>query len=105
MAIHSYYWYTSWDVRFFPSGSSANNHQPELPPSLPILRDDMNKECCEDSTKMIREIHKALGVRKLLDKSFQVPANMMMPEGRGNHQNKDYLEIMSDLFKTIDNYG
>ena len=105
MAIHSYYWYTSWNVRFFPSGSSANNHQPELPPSLPILRDDMNKECCDDLIKMTREIHKALGVRKLLDKSFQIPANMMIPEGRGNHINKDYLEIMSDLFKTIDNYG
>ena len=105
MAIHSYYWYTSWDVRFSILPYKANNHQPELPPSLPILRDDMNKECCDDLIKMTREIHKALGVRKLLDKSFQIPANMMIPEGRGNHINKDYLEIMSDLFKTIDNYG
>ncbi|MDT9276712.1 MAG: hypothetical protein P5680_19245 [Limnospira sp. PMC 737.11] len=83
----------------------VNNYQPEPPPSLPILPDDMNKDCCDDLIKMTREIHKALGVRKLLDKSFQIPANMMIPEGRGNHQNKDYLEIMSDLFKTIDNYG
>ncbi|MDT9200219.1 MAG: hypothetical protein P5687_19275 [Limnospira sp. PMC 1042.18] len=105
MAIHSYYWYTQWEVILLPSSSSANNYQPEPPPSLPILPDDMNKDCCDDLIKMTREIHKALGVRKLLDKSFQVPANMMMPEGRGNHQNKDYLEIMSDLFKTIDNYG
>ncbi|MDT9211535.1 MAG: hypothetical protein P5676_24940, partial [Limnospira sp. PMC 1252.20] len=45
----------------------VNNYQPEPTPSLPILRDDMNKECCEDSIKMTREIHKALGVRKLLD--------------------------------------
>ncbi|MEK9515468.1 hypothetical protein AAEJ74_28675, partial [Limnospira fusiformis PMC 851.14] len=105
MAIHSYYWYTSWQVEYTRLPYEANNHQPELPPSLPILRDDMNKECCDDLIKMTREIHKALGVRKLLDKSFQIPANMMIPEGRGNHINKDYLEIMSDLFKTIDNYG
>ncbi|WP_434221779.1 hypothetical protein ACOKW7_21255 [Limnospira platensis CENA597] len=82
-----------------------NNYQPEPPPSLPILPDDMDKNCCEELIKMTREIHKALGVRKLLEKNFQVPSNMMIPEGKGNHVNKDYLEIMSDLFKTIDNYG
>ncbi|MFO7145226.1 hypothetical protein B9T16_29245, partial [Arthrospira sp. PCC 8006] len=90
-------------MRYLPFTSRP--YQPEPPPSLPILRSDMLQPSCEDSTKMIREIHQALGVRKLLDKSFQVPSNMMIPEGKGNHANKDYLEIMSDLFKTIDNYG
>ncbi|CDM97860.1 conserved protein of unknown function [Limnospira indica PCC 8005] len=61
MAIHSYYWYTSWQVEYTRLPYEANNHQPELPPSLPILRDDMNKECCDDLIKMTREIHKALG--------------------------------------------
>ncbi|WP_434222854.1 hypothetical protein ACOKW7_15030 [Limnospira platensis CENA597] len=100
-----YYRYISWqlDMRYLPFTSRP--YQPEPPPSLPILRSDMLQPSCEDSTKMIREIHQALGVRKLLDKSFQVPSNMMIPEGKGNHANKDYLEIMSDLFKTIDNYG
>ncbi|EDZ94113.1 hypothetical protein AmaxDRAFT_3181 [Limnospira maxima CS-328] len=110
--LHAY-WLTrhSYYLGFYSSNHPVypcryvRNYQPEPPPSLPILRDDMNKECCDDLIKMTREIHKALGVRKLLDKSFQIPANMMIPEGRGNHINKDYLEIMSDLFKTIDNYG
>ncbi|MBD2575939.1 hypothetical protein, partial [Arthrospira platensis] len=94
-----------WELTYVGGSFPSDNYQPEPPPSLPILRSDMLQPSCEDSTKMIREIHQALGVRKLLEKNFQVPSNMMIPEGKGNHVNKDYLEIMSDLFKTIDNYG
>ncbi|WP_434222865.1 hypothetical protein ACOKW7_15380 [Limnospira platensis CENA597] len=97
--------YIDWLLYLVPLPYTENLSEPEPPPSLPILPDDMDKNCCEELIKMTREIHKALGVRKLLDKSFQVPSNMMIPEGKGNHANKDYLEIMSDLFKTIDNYG
>lgn len=102
---HMYIIEIEWEVTHKGKIFYVYNYKPEPPPSLPIMRDEMNKECCDDLLKMTREIHKSLGVRKLLDKSFQVPSNMMIPEGKGNHQNKDYLEIMSDLFKTIDNYG
>ncbi|MGI0499927.1 hypothetical protein [Limnospira platensis] len=97
--------YMLWEFHLLYLPITGNWYQPEPPPSLPILRSDMLQPSCEDLTKMTREIHKALGVRKLLEKNFQVPSNMMIPEGKGNHVNKDYLEIMSDLFKTIDNYG
>ncbi|MBD2672170.1 hypothetical protein H6G70_25210, partial [Arthrospira platensis FACHB-439] len=97
--------YISWTLYLVPLNYTENLSESEPPPSLPILPDDMDKNCCEELIKMTREIHKALGVRKLLEKNFQVPSNMMIPEGKGNHANKDYLEIMSDLFKTIDNYG
>ena len=72
------------------------------PPGKPPMRQN---ECCTASTKMIREIHKALDVRELLDNQLIVPNRLVAPNAKGSAKLKSYLEISQWLMRMSDHLG
>jgi hypothetical protein len=72
------------------------------PPSKPPMRE---KECCDEVTKMVREIHKALAVRELLDNQLIVPTRLIAPNAKGNAKLKNYLDIAQWQMRMQDHLG
>lgn len=72
------------------------------PPSPPPMRE---KECCRESIKLMREIHKALAVRELLDDNLIVPNRLIAPNAKGSAKLKNYLDISQYQIRIADHLG
>lgn len=82
--------------------------KPPLPTTPPILappfpnppqEKHMNDECC----KLVKEIHKYLGIEKLKRNKFPVSNAFLAPGGSGDEQCFDQYEINQALFRMLAN--
>jgi hypothetical protein len=72
------------------------------PPGKPPMKE---KECCRESIKLLREVHKALDVRELLDNQLVVPNRLVAPNAKGGAKLKSYLEISQWQIRMADHLG
>ena len=90
-------------------------HYFDPPPSEPPISlgkkrccKNMNKDCCKDIEKlekMIKQIHKALDVKELLDNNFKAPNRLIAPNGKGSQKLKTYLDIAQYQIRVADHLG
>ncbi len=92
------------DCQFFPNARAHPRRDPanNPPPGKPPMR---TNKCCNDSTKMIREVHKALAVRELLENNLVVPNRLVAPNAKGLAKLKSYLEISQWQIRMADHLG
>lgn len=66
------------------------------------------KDCCKDIEKLeklIKQTHKALAVKELLDKGLEVPNRLAAPNAKGQKKLENYLDIATWQMRISDHLG
>ncbi|MEL7038659.1 MAG: hypothetical protein AAFO04_24050 [Cyanobacteria bacterium J06592_8] len=84
---------------------STTKTQKKIPPSPPPFNTRNMDKCCRESIKMIREIHKVLDAREVLDAGLKAPNRLIATKAKGSSTLKTYLDIIAFQIRMQDHLG
>lgn len=87
----------------FVSGPKSRR-LPLPPPSPPPRKIPMN-DCCRESTKLMREIHKHLGIPELKKSGVSFPNRLIAPGAQGYSKVDNIVDFLELIVREIDHLG
>ena len=81
----------------------SSRNRPRIPPSPPPER--IMNDCCRESTKLMREIHKHLGIPELKKSGVKFPNRLIAPGAQGYSTVDNIVDFLELIVREIDHLG